>query len=264
MLECKMPHLMIPSDLGIRYAVLPGDPGRADTAAHHLEDPKLLASNREFRTYSGRWKGMPVLITSTGIGAPSAAIAAEELIRAGVTHMIRIGSCGALSPELSLGDLLLVQGAVRDDGASAAYLPPQFPALADPELLQACKSAAAHLGISSRSGICRSHDCLYGDHNPEIYRFWSEKGVLGSDMETAVLFVLGALRKVHTASVLNVVAASQSSVMEDIASYTEHRKSACRTDYEHPAASGEEKEILLALEALFLCFQTTESTQEDM
>lgn len=263
MTEAKMPHLRIPSGHGIRYAVLPGDPARADAAAQFLDHPKLLASNREFRTYTGIWKGMPVLITSTGIGAPSAAIAAEELIQTGVTHMIRIGSCGAMSPKLSIGDLLLVQGAVRDDGTSTSYLPPQFPALADPELFSACRTAAASLGFPVYSGICRSHDCLYGDRNPELYRFWGEKGVLGSDMETSVLFVLGALRKVHTASILNVVASSQKTVAEDISIYAENRTASAGKLSEHPSAVGEEREILLALEALSLCLHTTDLIQED-
>ena len=62
----KMPHIQLPENLGIRYAVLPGDPARAERAAGYLKDAKLLAWNREYKSYSGFWNGVPVLVMSTG------------------------------------------------------------------------------------------------------------------------------------------------------------------------------------------------------
>lgn len=240
MSENLMPHIRLPKNLDIDCALLPGDPARADTVAGHLEDAVLLASNREFRSWSGSYKGKKVLVTSTGIGAASCAIAVEELIRCGVRNLIRIGSCGALQPECGLGDLILVTGAIRDDGTSTAYVEAQYPAIPDFELLSACRESAADKKIPYHMGICRSHSCLYGDRNPELYSYWTQKHAVASDMETAALFVLGSLRGVRTASILNVVAASQSSVAEDIGKYA---------DKEETSMSGEEREILTALEA---------------
>lgn len=77
----------------------------------------------------GLYHGVPVLVMSTGMGGPSTAIAVEELARIGVQRMLRIGSCGALSDQLNLGDLVLVQAAVRDDGTSAGYAPLSYPAV---------------------------------------------------------------------------------------------------------------------------------------
>ena len=99
MSENLMPHIRLPKDLDVDCALLPGDPARADTVASHLEDARLLASNREFRSWQGTYKGKKMLVTSTGIGAASCAIAVEELIQCGVHNLIRIGSCGALQPE---------------------------------------------------------------------------------------------------------------------------------------------------------------------
>ena len=181
-----------------------------------------------------------MLVTSTGIGAASCAIAVEELIQCGVHNLIRIGSCGALQPECTLGDLILVTGAIRDDGTSAAYVEAQYPAIPDFDLLSACRESAVAENIPYHLGICRSHSCLYGDRNPELYSYWAGKRAIASDMETAVLFVLGSLRGVRTASILNVVAASQSSVAEDIGKYAAK---------EAISMSGEEREILTALEA---------------
>lgn len=205
MSENLMPHIRLPKNLDVDCVLLPGDPARADTVASHLEDARLLASNREFRSWQGTYKGKKMLVTSTGIGAASCAIAVEELIQCGVHNLIRIGSCGALQPECALGDLIFVTGAIRDDGTSAAYVEAQYPAIPDFDLLSACRESA-----------------------------------VASDMETAVLFVLGSLRGVRTASILNVVAASQSSVAEDIGKYAAK---------EAISMSGEEREILTALEA---------------
>lgn len=110
MSENLMPHIRLPKDLDVDCALLPGDPARADTVASHLEDARLLASNREFRSWQGTYKGKKMLVTSTGIGAASCAIAVEELIQCGVHNLIRIGSCGALQPECALGDLIFVTG----------------------------------------------------------------------------------------------------------------------------------------------------------
>ena len=208
MSENLMPHIRLPKDLDVDCVLLPGDPARADTVASHLEDARLLASNREFRSWQGTYKGKKMLVTSTGIGAASCAIAVEELIQCGVHNLIRIGSCGALQPECALGDLIFVTGAIRDDGTSAAYVEAQYPAIPDFDLLSACRESAVAENIPYHLGICRSHSCLYGDRNPELYSYWAGKRAIASDMETAALFVLGSLRGVRTASILNVVAAS--------------------------------------------------------
>ena len=240
MSENLMPHIRLPKDLDADCLLLPGDPARADTVASYLEDARMLASNREFRSWQGTYKDKKMLVTSTGIGAASCAIAVEELIQCGIHNLIRIGSCGSLQPECALGDLIFVTGAIRDDGTSAAYVEAQYPAIPDFDLLSACRESAVAENIPYHLGICRSHSCLYGDRNPELYSYWAGKRAIASDMETAALFVLGSLRGVRTASILNVVAASQSSVAEDIGKYA---------DKEAISMSGEEREIFTALEA---------------
>ena len=171
MSENLMPHIRLPKDLDVDCALLPGDPARADAVATHLEDAELLASNREFCSWRGTYKGKKMLVTSTGIGAASCAIAVEELIQCGVCNLIRIGSCGALQPECALGDLILVTGAIRDDGTSTAYVEAQYPAIPDFDLLSACRESAAAKKIPYHMGICRSHSCLYGERNPELYSY---------------------------------------------------------------------------------------------
>ena len=237
-----MPHLKLPDNLGIHYGILPGDPARVDRIGEQLEDVQELAFNREYKSIRGTYKGLPVLAVSTGIGGPSMGIAVEELTRRGVTHLIRIGSCGALQKNIRLGDLILVQGAVRDEGASKTYLDPIYPAVPDFDLLCACAAAAKEEGIPAHVGLARSHDSFYTDREDEIDAFWSGKGVLGADMETAALFVIGRLRGVHTASILNTVVEYEDSLEDNINSYT---------DGASKMMQGEHNEIHTALEACY-------------
>ncbi|MBR2699665.1 MAG: nucleoside phosphorylase, partial [Clostridia bacterium] len=112
----KQPHIALDESLGIRYALLPGDPARVDRIKVFLEDPEELAYNREYRSVRGRYRGVDVLAMSTGMGGCSVGIAVKELRNIGVRAAIRVGSCGALQEGIALGDLIVVSGAVRDDG----------------------------------------------------------------------------------------------------------------------------------------------------
>jgi uridine phosphorylase len=236
------PHIRLDSGLKIKYALLPGDPARLDRIAPFLEDVQELASNREYRSLKGSYKGIEILAISTGIGGASAGIAVEELHNIGVSVMIRIGSCGSLQKEVKLGDLVIVNGAVRDDGASKTYIDAAYPAVPDPFLLQACITSAQDFGFPFHVGLARSHDSFYTDREEEIDAYWSKRGVLGADMETAALFTIGRLRGVRTASILNNVVTYEDDTADSIAHYV---------DGENLAMQGEKHEILTALEAFY-------------
>lgn len=235
------PHIRVGNDQGAAYALLPGDPARVDTVAEFLTEPEVLAYNREYKTIRGLYKGVPVLVTSTGIGGVSAGIAIEELKNIGVKVMIRIGSCGALQPTIHIGDLVIASGAVRNDGASYAYINKAYPAIPDTELLFHVIGAARSNAARHRVGIVRCHDSFYTDKEQEIDKYWSEKGILASDMETAALFVIGGLRGIKTASILNVVVEQEGNLEGGINDYIDKKNS---------SKQGEEQEILTALDAI--------------
>ena len=236
------PHIQLDESINVKYAVMPGDPGRLDRIAEQLGDVEELSYNREFRSLKGTYKGVPVLAISTGIGGSSAAIALEELRSIGVEAMIRIGSCGALQSDIPLGTLILANGAIRDEGTSTAYADVRFPAVPDTELLFNCIEAARELGWPHRVGIVHSHESFYIDTNDEESAHWSALGALGADMETAALFTAGAIRRVKTASILNNVVLYGEDTKESIADYT---------GGEDMAALGEKREITIALEAFY-------------
>jgi uridine phosphorylase len=236
-----MPHIRLTADQGFRYALLAGDPARLDRILPLLENGRDLEYNREFRSAAGSYKGTEVLLLSTGIGGASMGIAVEELHLIGVTHAIRIGSAGAYRPGIGIGDLLIANGAVKDDGASNTYLPAQMPAVPDTDLLFRVIRAAEENGYRHHVGVVRSHDSFYTDREDEICREWGARGVTGADMETAALFTVGAVRGVKTASILNNVVLFEGDAGEGIGEYV---------DGESAAAAGERAEIVTALEAL--------------
>jgi uridine phosphorylase len=236
------PHIQLEESLHIRHAILPGDPARLDRIALQLEQVEELAYNREFRSLRGLYKGLPVLAISTGIGGSSAGIAIEELRNIGVTAMVRIGSCGALQSDIALGDLIFACGAIRDDGASRAYVDVRYPAVPDTALLGHCIAAARENGWPCHTGVVHSHESFYIDTNDAESAHWAACGALGADMETAALFTIGRLRGVRTASILNNVVLWGQDTADSIGDYA---------DGEDLTAVGERREIAVALEALY-------------
>ena len=157
--------------------------------------------------------------------------------------MIRTGSCGALQKGIGLGELIVVSGAVRDDGASRAYVPECYPAYADIELLSCVIDAAEKNGVPYHEGLAHSHESFYHDDADAVSAFWSSRGVLGADMESAALFTIARLRGVKAASILNNVVLYGQDTADGIGSYV---------DGADAAALGEKNEILVALEAFVL------------
>ncbi len=208
-------HLQVGAeDIG-RYVFLPGDPGRVETIAARLAGAKYVHQNREFMIYTGELSGTRVSVVSTGIGGPSAAIAMEELTQLGAHTFLRIGTCGAVQPELAPGTLILPTGAVRMEGTTREYMPIEFPAVPDFTLLSALVKSAEAAGFPYQTGIVQCKDSFYGQHAPESmpvgntllekWKAWIAGGVLGSEMESAALFVVAAVRHVRCATVLQTL-----------------------------------------------------------
>jgi uridine phosphorylase len=191
-----------PGDVG-RYVLLPGDPGRVPLIASFLDSAEPVAQHREYTTYTGTLDGVRVSVTSTGIGGPSTAIAVEELAQIGADTFIRVGTSGPMQPHMQHGDLVVVTGAVRDEGTSGQYMPLAFPAVADPDVVSCLRAGCARLGLSPHVGLSHSKDSFYGQHAPQRmpvrdqlqqrWAAWVQGGVLCSEMEAAPLFVLASV-----------------------------------------------------------------------
>jgi DeoD family purine-nucleoside phosphorylase len=154
--------------------------------------------------YTGSFKGKPVSVQATGMGCPSAAIVIEELAQLGVKRLLRIGTCGGLQPDMKLGDLIVALSAVPADSTAIHYVDgePHAPT-ADWDLVHAAVHAAKELGKPVRVGGIVSSDIFYNPDEGQ-YQRWSDRGVLAVEMEAAVLFTLGALRKMKAGCLLTV------------------------------------------------------------
>jgi DeoD family purine-nucleoside phosphorylase len=185
--------------------LLPGDPLRARWIAETLlEDAAQVNDERGLLGFTGTYEGKRVSVQSTGMGGPSTAIVFDELVELGVQRFIRVGTCGALTSDLALGDLLVALSAVPADGTSARFVAgePHAPT-ADWDLLHGAVHAAKQLGERPHVGPIATSDTFY-DPDPERHARWGERGVLAVEMESSVLFTLAPLRGVQAATLLVV------------------------------------------------------------
>ena len=167
--------------------------------AARLDGARQLASNREYLSWGGELEGARVTVTSTGIGCPSAAIAVEELHACGADTFVRVGTAGGMQQDVLVGDLVIAEAAVRDEGTSSQYAPLAFPAVADPGVTVAFREGAAALGLRHHVGIVHSKDSYYRQREParmpvadeleSRWPAWLPAGVLCSEMEAAANLV---------------------------------------------------------------------------
>jgi uridine phosphorylase len=201
-------------DVG-KYVFLPGDPGRVSLIAGFLHDARHVVSNREFTTWTGSLDGTPVSVTSTGIGSPSTAIAVEELCNVGVHTFVRLGSAGALAPELKLGDVVVAQASVREDGTTSLYAPANVPAVADFDVTAALRDGSQTAGHRYHVGTVVASDGFYPGNEPgrmpleaalrEQLVAYQRCGVLAADMESSALFIVAKIRRARAGTMLGVV-----------------------------------------------------------
>jgi DeoD family purine-nucleoside phosphorylase len=184
--------------------LLPGDPLRAKYVAEtFLENAEQRNWERGMLGYTGTFRGRPVSVQATGMGCPSAAIVVEELVQLGVKRLLRIGTCGGLQPDLQLGDLIVAVSAVAADATAQHLVGEPHAPTADWELVHGAVHAAKELGKPVRVGPIVSSDLFYNPDDGQ-YQRWSDRGILAVEMEAAVLFTIGALRKVKAGCLLTV------------------------------------------------------------
>jgi len=187
--------------------LLPGDPLRAKfLAEHYLENAVCYNEVRGILGYTGTYRGKKVSVQGTGMGMPSHSIYVHELIcDFGAKQLIRIGSCGALQPDIALRDIILATCSSTNSSmnrlkfAGMDFAPP-----ASFNLLKKAHDFAEAHNISVRVGNVLSSDSFYDDDNPEGWKLWASYGVLAVEMETSALYTLAARFGVDALSILTV------------------------------------------------------------
>lgn len=185
-----------------------------DLIASYFDDAKLVAHNREHKTWTGTLNGVPVSVVSTGMGCPSTAICLEELIACGADTFIRVGTAGrvcdrAFDPTL---DGVINTAAVRDEGTTKHYIPIEYPAVARPPR---CRGSG-RLRQAARLQLHRGHHPVQGlllrparaENMPAEpwlkarWEAWRRGNVISSEMESAAIFVISSIRGCRASSVM--------------------------------------------------------------
>lgn len=211
-------HLEVSEGDVAEAVLLPGNPERVEKITDCWDDHDVVATHREYRTATGTYDETPISVTSTGIGAPSSAIAVEELARVGADTLIRVGSCGAIQEETDVGDLIITSGAVRQEGTSKEYVREEYPAVADYAVVAALAAAAEELGYDYHVGLTASTDSFYAGQSREgfegfLARDADEKieelrraGVLNFEMEASAILTLANIYGLRAGAVCTVYA----------------------------------------------------------
>lgn len=191
------------------HVILLGDPARAELVMGFLEAPKVIGKQREYLVITARYQGAPLTVVTTGMGAPAAAVAVEELAQVGAKNFIRVGTTMTiLAPK---GHLVLAQGACRLDGTSDSYAPSFVPALADASLYAALRASLQANQARWCEGLVASVDGFYSQMvvaperaallpkapNLDLLRAW---GIQSMDMETAGLYLIARFLQVRAVS----------------------------------------------------------------
>jgi uridine phosphorylase len=203
---------------GATLAIIPGDPARVEKIANLMQEPKFLASHREYTLFLAKLDGKSVVVCSTGIGGPSTSIAVEELAQLGVNTFLRVGTTGAIQPHVNVGDMIVTTASVRLDGASLHFAPMEFPAVADFAAATAMKEAVEENGATVHMGVTASSDTFYpGQERYDTFsgrvvkRFqgsmqeWQDMGVLNFEMESATLLTMCASSGLTAGCVAGVI-----------------------------------------------------------
>jgi uridine phosphorylase len=200
-----------PGDVA-EHILLVGDPERADRVAERFDTRRFHTAHREYRVHTGSHRGLEVSVVCVGMGSGSMEIAVVELCQ--ITQaptLLRVGSSGALQPEIDLGDLIISQGALRMEQASLGYVDPGFPAFAHAEVVIALCRAADELGHAHHVGVTATASGFYGSQGREVPGFLprdpdvldrlARQGVKNLEMETSCLLTLAAVRGVRAGAV---------------------------------------------------------------
>jgi len=205
-----------PGDLA-EYILLPGDPDRTARIATRLDSIELEHQHREFATVTGTFRGERISVISTGIGTDNVEIVVAEILA--ITKrptFIRVGSCGALQPEMNLGDLAITTGAVRLESTTSFFVHDGYPAVADYEAVVALIEAAERLGHRYHVGVTATAPGFFGAQGrpipqlpiryPDLAEDMARQRVMNFEMEASALLVLASLARCRAGVVCAVYA----------------------------------------------------------
>jgi len=219
-----MPVLRIrPDDLPEAVLVV-GDQDRAEWIAERLDEAEELGRYREYLTIRGRYLGMPLAVASHGVGSGGAAICFEELCRAGARRIVRLGTAGGMQSDVRTGHVVVVMGAVRDDGFTEKIVPRAYPAIPSQDLTRSVRASLGHADLTVHTGIVLSSAVFYPhDVLGSNLELWQRAHVSAVEQECAALFVVADQHRVEAAAILVIDGNPLADDDIDMTGYDPHR-----------------------------------------
>jgi len=210
--------------------LLPGDPLRAKHVAEaFLDDAVCYNKVRNMLGFTGYYKGNRISIQGTGMGMGSIGIYVNELINTyDCKQLIRVGTCGTIQTDMTLGQVILAMSASGDADANSHYFEGMhYAATADFDLLMKAYNVASELNIKTHQGSVFSTNTFYDDA-PNRWDKWQQHGILGVEMETQILYTLAKRFGRKALSILtvsdNIITGAASSAQDREQSYTDMMK----------------------------------------
>lgn len=187
-------------------AMVMGDPERVMLATRHLSKPQDVWNTRNYVAVKGQYQDSEVIVCSHGVGSSGASLVFDRLLRSGTKSILRVGTCGGLTPKTPPDSLVIVTGAIRDDGTSSLLVPIEYPAIADIEIIIALQEAAKqHPSTVVTTGLVWSSGIFYQSPvMPQRMELWTDTGAIAVEMEMATLLVMAGLYGASAGGILTV------------------------------------------------------------
>lgn len=199
--EMVQPYTRVSSDDVTPYVVVSSSKRLIEALAKELKDARRISGTDPFLTVTGDYKDAPITLGYSGLGASSLAILLEEYIRAGAKVVIKIDTGISLTPTINIGSIVLACSAARGEGASRTYAPLEFPACGNYYLLRFLEDMFKARELNFQIGVVLSTDAYHLSEEDEVKK-WRKINVIAMDVDTATLYVISALRRIRSASVL--------------------------------------------------------------
>lgn len=191
-----------PQDIG-KYAIIPGPKERMENLVKKLDKPIKNFSFMEYTMHTGNYRGTRITTINGGRFSPDTAITTEILCNAQAQNMIRIGSCGALTADIEIGDIVVIDSAIRGEGVTPYYVDSNFQAKSDPKLTDALEEVAKMSGLKVHRGKVWTTDALLKETREHVGKAISQ-GAITVDMVTSVFLTLCQLYKIPATAIVAV------------------------------------------------------------
>lgn len=145
-----------------------------------------------------------ITIINYGMGSPNAAIIMDLLSGISPKAVLFLGKCGGLKKVNKLGDLILPIAAIRSEGTSNDYLPPEVPALPAFMLQRAVSSAIRDYGRDYYTGTVYTTNRRVWEHDERFKKYLMKTRSMAVDMETATIFIVGFANEIPSGALLLV------------------------------------------------------------